>query len=68
MSFLKKNKDKIIEKSNNLKEVQRKIDRDKIKKLYENGMKQTDIAKYFNASKGTISNIIKELKIKKPTN
>lgn len=68
IEFFEKNKDKIIEKSNNLKEVQRKIDRDKIKKLYENGMKQTDIAKYFNASKGTISNIIKELKIKKPTN
>lgn len=64
IDFFEKNKDKIFEKSKNLKEKQSKIDRDKIKNMFENGIKQIEIAKYFNASKGTISNIIKELKLK----
>lgn len=62
IDFFEKNKDKIIKKSKNLKEIQQKIDRDEIKKLYENGMKQVEISKHFNSTKGTISNIIKELK------
>lgn len=49
----------------NFKEIQPKIDRNKVKELYENGMKQKDIANFLNAGKGTISDIIKELGIKK---
>jgi predicted XRE-type DNA-binding protein len=59
INFFEKNKDIIIEKSNKLKEVQSKIDRNLVKLLYDNGMKQIDIAKKLNASKGTISDIIK---------
>lgn len=62
--FYEKYKIEIIKKAENLKEVQGKIDRNKIKELYNNGMKQVDIAKYFNAKKGTISGIIKELKLR----
>ena len=64
VEFFEQHKDIIIEKSNNLKEKQGKIDRNLVKELYENGMKQVDIAKYFNAGKGTISDIIKKLELK----
>lgn len=63
--FFEKNKELIIKRSENLKEIQGKIDRDKVKELYNSGMRQVDIAKYFNAKKGTISDIIKKLGIKK---
>lgn len=56
-------KEKIYYKVNNFKELQSKISRNEVKKLYENGMKQFEIAKYFNASKGTISGIFKELNL-----
>lgn len=59
--FLNDNYEKILKKSKNIKEIQSKINREEIRKLYENGMKQVDIAKHFNARKGTISEIIKEL-------
>jgi len=62
--FYEKYKDDIINRIENFREIQGKIDRIKVKKLYENGMKQIDIAKFFNASKGTISGIIKEIKQK----
>ena len=62
VEFYEKHKDEIILKSNNIKEKQEKIDRLKVKELYYNGMKQIEIAKYFNASNGTISEIIKKLK------
>jgi len=64
VEFFEKYKDIIIKKSENLKETQAKIDRNKVKNMYENGIRQVDIAKYFNAKKGTISGIIKEIKIK----
>jgi len=64
VEFFEKNKDVILNKSKSTKEVSSKIDRDIVIKLYENGMKQIDISKYFNVTKGTISNIIKELKLK----
>lgn len=62
LEFYEKYKDEIEKKSKNLKEVQPKIDRKKVKELYDNGIKQVDIAKYFKAKKGTISGIIKEIK------
>ena len=64
LEFIEKYKDVIIEKSENLKEKQSKIDREIVKNMYESGIKQIDIAKYFSAGKGTISGIIKELKLK----
>jgi len=40
---------------------QSKISREIVYKMYTDGIKQIEIAKYFNASKGTISNIIKKM-------
>jgi hypothetical protein len=65
VEFFKKYKNEIIEKSLNLKEKQSKLNRELIKKMYfEDKIKQIDIAKYFNASPGTISDIIIEFKSK----
>lgn len=64
VTFFEKNKKLIIEKSENLKEIQKKINRQDVVDMYNNGYKQIEIAKHFNASKGTISGIIKNLKIK----
>jgi hypothetical protein len=64
VGFFEKYKKEIIEKSKKLKEKQFKIDRDEVKKMYKSGFKQVEIAKYFNAGKGTISGIIKELSLK----
>lgn len=49
----------IFKKSNNIREIQSKLDRELIKKLYIDGMKQIDISKKLNASKGTISYILR---------
>lgn len=67
IEFFDNNKDIIIEKSKNIREIQRKIDRNIVKELYNNGMKQIEISKYLNCRHSTISGIIKELKIKKST-
>jgi hypothetical protein len=48
-----------IEKSYNLKEIQPKLDREQVKEMFLCGMKQIQIANYFNASKGTICDILK---------
>jgi len=62
--FFYENLDEIIEKSNNLKYKQPKIDREKVYDMYFNqNIKQVKIAEYFCASKGTISDIIKKLKM-----
>lgn len=55
-------RDKIYEKVYSYKIKQPKISREKVYEMYNNGIKQIDIAKYFNASKGTISSIIKKIK------
>ena len=52
-------KEQIYEKVNNYKETQKKIDRNVVYDMCDSGIKQVDIAKYFNASKGTISGIVK---------
>lgn len=59
VDFFNKNKVEIINKSINYKELQTKINRDEVYKMYDSGMKQVEISKHFNASKGTISDIIK---------
>lgn len=52
----------IIKKSNNLCEKQSKIDRNVVKKYLESGMKQIQISKILNCSRGTISDIINNKK------
>lgn len=58
--FYKKYEKEILEKSNSLKEIQSKLDRDKVINLYNSGVTQIKIAEHFNAAKSTISNIIKK--------
>jgi len=58
----KKYEKKIIAKANNLREIQAKISRQEVKDMLDSGMKQIEIARHFNASKGTISMIVKNLK------
>lgn len=59
IEFYNKNIDLIINKSKNIKEIQGKINREEVYKMLDSGMKQKDIAKHFNASNGTISDIKK---------
>lgn len=66
LEFYKKYEDEIIYKTNNLKEIQKPLDRNVVKEMYENGMKQIDIARYFSASKGTICDILKQFGYTKP--
>jgi len=58
-----KYKEEILEKSKNIRENQKPLNRELVWEMYQSGMKQVDIAKHFNASKGTISDIIKKLKL-----
>ena len=56
LKFFNDNLNSIIQKSQNLKKISGKINRDLVKKMYfEDKMKQKDIVNYFNCSKGTIS-------------
>lgn len=59
--FFKENKKSILDKVNNYKGIQKKINRDEVFEMYKKGMKQKDIATHFKASKGTISDIIKKI-------
>lgn len=59
--FFELNKHLIYEKVNNFRKISVKTDRNLVKELYDNGMKQIDISKKLKVSKGTISTIIKEL-------
>lgn len=65
IKFFEKYKDIIYMKLDNYKEIQPKIDRNEVFKMYDDGKRQIDIAKYFGASKGTISGILKPYKISK---
>jgi len=60
-TFLNENMNKILEKKNNMREIQPKIDRNLVIELYKDGMKQIEISKKLNCSKSTISLIIKVL-------
>jgi len=63
LQFFNDNFNLIVQKSQNLKKMSRKIDRNLVKKMYfGDKMKQIDIVKYFDCSKSTISDIIKKLK------
>lgn len=61
VEFYEEYKNEIYYKVENYKEIQPKIDREIVRKMYMEGIKQIDIAKHFNASKGTISGIIKNM-------
>jgi DNA-binding NarL/FixJ family response regulator len=58
---LDKCKESIGKKLVNHKEIQNKIDINVVKSLLGNGFKQIEIARKLNASKGTISNIVKKI-------
>jgi len=60
--FLNENIVFILEKKNNLREVQPKINRELVIELFKNGMKQIDISKKLNCRKSTISMILKKKK------
>lgn len=59
--FFEQNKDKIFGKSNNIKEIQSKINREDVLNLYRSGLTQIEIARKYKASKGTICDILKGL-------
>lgn len=62
--FFEKYKEEIYEKSRNIRENTPKIDREIVKKMYfDEGKRQIDIVKFFGCKKGTISDIIKKLKL-----
>lgn len=63
LDFFEINRIDIYNKIENYKEHQNKISREDVIKMYNSGSKQVEIAKYFKASKGTISDIIKKWKI-----
>lgn len=58
IKFFEEYYDEIIRKSENLKEIQKPLDRELVKSMSLSGMKQNQIAKHFNASKGTINDIL----------
>lgn len=65
VDFFNKYKKEIYDKVINFKEVQKELPKEEIYKMYDNGMKQIEISKHFNASKGAISGILKLYKKKK---
>lgn len=60
-----KNFELIEQKSKNIKEVQPKLDREVVLKMYNSGLSQIEIARHFNASKGTICDILKDFGLTK---
>lgn len=64
VDFFEKNKEAIYERSLNIKEIQSKIDRNLVKNLYLSGLNGKQIAEKISSSKGTISDILKELGLK----
>jgi len=59
--LFEKYKKEIYFKVYNFKEISPKIPREKIYEMYNDGIKQKDIATHFNVSRGTISSIIKKM-------
>lgn len=65
IDFYKKYEADIFKRVENHKEPQPKIDRELVLELYNSGMRQIEISKYLNTSKGTISDILKKYKAEK---
>lgn len=61
-NYYELNKIEIDRRISNYREIQSKISRDDVYRMYDSGVLQMDIAKHFNASGGTISDILKEYK------
>lgn len=55
-----KYRDEIIKKSENLKKVNKEIDRSKILKLHDEGMKQIDISRTLKCSPSVVCQVLKE--------
>lgn len=51
--------DQIVEYSNNIKEISKPLDKELVKKMYLDGMKQIDIARHFGTVKSTVCDILK---------
>lgn len=64
VNFFEENKEYILEKSKNIKEIQPALDKEEVRKLYESGIKPIEIARKYKASKGTISGILKSFGIR----
>lgn len=63
-NFFENNKEEIYKKSKNIKDKMSKIDRNVVEKMYfDENKRQIDIVNFFGCKKGTISEIIKNLKI-----
>jgi hypothetical protein len=65
VGFFEENKEYILEKSKNIKEIQQALDKEEVKRLYESGVLPVDIAKTLKASKGTICGILKSFGLTK---
>lgn len=64
-NYYELNKTEINRRISNYREIQSKISREEVYKMYDNGMLQMNIAKHFNTSGGTISDILKKYKTHK---
>ena len=53
-------KDDIYKKIESYKELRAPLDKEKVIRMYESGMKQVEIRKYFGCAKSTICQIIKK--------
>lgn len=60
IEFFENNKKLILEKMKNMKELNEPIDVNVVINMYESGIKQIDICKKLNASKGGICGVIKK--------
>ena len=65
ISFFEQNKLIIENKVQKYKEIQSKLNRLDVYKMYDDGFTQKEISNYFKSSMGTISGILKPYKIKK---
>lgn len=57
-TFFNENKLEIYSKSKNIREISKKIDRNIVFEMMNNGYKQIDISKHFNVTKAAISKIV----------
>jgi DNA-binding CsgD family transcriptional regulator len=58
-NFYKNNLENIIKLSENIRELQPKLDKQKVLDMFNSGISQIEISRNFNASKGTICGILK---------
>lgn len=57
--FFENNKEIIIQKTRNIKENSKPLDKELVKQMYLSGMKQIEIARHFGTVKSTICDILK---------